>query len=102
MDNELLQAISELLENKIKQAIDPLANDIKDMRADITDVKNRVTGIESRVTGIELTIENRVLPTIQAIHEGQIGLREKITDVKTTVDEMSETVLALDVMHTKK
>ena len=95
MDNELLQAISELLENKIKQAIDPLANDIKDMRADITDVKNRVTGIE-------LTIENRVLPTIQAIHEGQIGLREKITDVKTTVDEMSETVLALDVIHTKK
>ena len=95
MDNELLYSISELLENKIKQAIEPLANKIDNIEKDLKDVK-------SEIVKTNLIIENKIWPTIQAIHEGQIGLREKITDVKTTVDEMSETVLALDVMHTKK
>jgi len=87
MDNELLQAM--------KAMIEPLANKIDNIEKDLKDVK-------SEIVKTNLIIENKIWPTIQAIHEGQIGLREKITDVKTTVDEMSETVLALDVIHTKK
>ena len=101
-DIELLQAINEMFDVKLKQAIDPLANDIKSLKVDVTDIKSRLKNVEAEVVKTNLTIENKVYPMIQAIRDGQALNREKLAEVNETVDEMASTVLALDILHTKK
>ena len=77
-------------------------SDTKDIKGRLTNIETDLTGVKREIVITNLIIENQIQPAIQAIHEGQIGLREKLTDVKTTVDEIAETAFALDIVHIKK
>lgn len=88
-DNELLLEISKML--------DPIREDITEMRQDLTDIKNRVKRIE-------LTQENRILPrlnTIEACYtstfdrykdsvEDYEAMKQDISIIKKVVSEHSE------------
>ena len=116
VDNELLQAINEMFDVKLKQTIDPLTNKIDGIDKRLTGIETKVGNLDTKVGSLEtdmkdvkrevvktnLTIERTVYPMIQAIREGQIINREKLAEVNATVDDMASTVLALDILHTKK
>jgi len=126
-DKELLQAISQMIKEEVKDIIAPLESDMKDMKSDMKDVKERLTSVEnkivtidSRLTNLEdkivtmdgrltnledkvtmtnLIIENDVSRGIKLLVEGHQGLWDKIDNVEKVVEEMSPTVLALDILH---
>lgn len=88
-DNELLLEISKML--------DPIREDITEMRQDLTDIKNRVKRIE-------LTQENRILPRLNTIEscytstfdrykdsvEDYEAIKQDISIMKKVITEHSE------------
>ena len=88
-DNELLLEISKML--------DPIREDIMEMRQDLTDIKNRVKKIE-------LTQENQILPRVNTIEacytstfdryknsiEDYESMKQDISIIKKVVAEHSE------------
>ena len=139
MDNELLQAIGNLLDEKLAPIDQRLINletdmigvkadmvemrtDMVDMKADMTEMKVDMTGMKADMTGmkadmtnmqadmkglkqevvkINLRIENEIIPNIKALAEGHQTVVYKLDRIENTVDEMSATVLALDIIHKK-
>jgi len=91
MDNELLQAIKEI--------IAPLETKIDSMDKRLANVENRLDKVEFEVVKTNISIENRILPLVQVIKEGYDGQRDMLKEVKRTVNKMAPTVLALDIMH---
>ena len=91
---ELVQAL--------KEAILPLSEKIDNMDINIKEMKERLTNVETDVNNINLQMENRVLPGIQVLKDGHHGLYEKLDKVEKMIEEISPTVLALDIMHMPK
>lgn len=56
-NEELLVAMSNMMDQKLDEKLEPL-------KKDMSEVKDRVTNIENRVTNIEIDIENDIRPGI--------------------------------------
>lgn len=56
-NEELLVAMSNMMDQRLDEKLEPL-------KKDMSEVKERVTNIENRVTNIELNIENDIRPGI--------------------------------------
>lgn len=56
-NEELLVAMSNMMDQRLDEKLEPL-------KKDMSEVKDRVTNIENRVTNIELDIENDIRPGI--------------------------------------
>jgi len=113
LTREDLQAIGELIDQKLDNKLTPMQADIQGLKVDMqglktdmSEVKERVASIEvtqeevkQRVTKIEVTQENVVLPRIQLLAEGHSGLAdrldrleelpEQIEDIQTTVSVLN-------------
>ena len=93
-NEELLIAISNMMDEKLDANLTPMRNDIAELKTDIAVVKERVSGLEIRVTAMEanmtvvkekvsgleakvtkiqLTQENSILPRLQNIEACYIG-----------------------------
>ena len=97
-DLELLQAISDIMKNEMND----VRTDINGMKTDIKNMDNRLSKLENEMLKTNMVLENQIIPFMQALKEGYDGQRDKLSDIKRTVDEMASTVLALDYIHTKK
>lgn len=56
-NEELLVAMSNMMDQRLDEKLEPL-------KKDMSEVKDRVTNIENRVTNIEIDIENDIRPGI--------------------------------------
>lgn len=56
-NEELLVAMSNMMDQRLDEKLEPL-------KKDMSEVKDRVTNIENRVTNMELNIENDIRPGI--------------------------------------
>ncbi|MEY8434095.1 hypothetical protein AALC75_27075 [Lachnospiraceae bacterium 48-42] len=89
-DNELVLAISNLLDKKLDARLKPIENDIKS----ITD---KLQSLERKVTSIELTLENETNRNISIIAEGHLDLNRKLDEALKIENERE--MLLLRVNH---
>ncbi len=122
VDKEMLEAISQMMESKLEQAIEPIRTDLAGVKSDLEEVKHRVTAIEvtqenvksdlagvksdleevkHRVTTIEVTQENDVKTQLRLLGEGQQGMNEKfkkLDQVAEDVEDIKGTVHILEAV----
>ena len=103
-------------EEKIITMLEVLSKDMNDVKDRLTNLetgqktleagqKALEAGQKTLETGVALTnlrIENDLIPGMKLLLEGRQLDRDNIKEMKNTIDEMSETVLALDILHIKK
>ncbi len=118
VDREMLEAISQMMESKLEQAIEPIRTDLADVKSDLEEVKHRVTAIEvtqenvksdldgvktdlagvksdleevkHRVTTIEVTQENDVKTQLRLLGEGQQGMNEKFKKLDQVAEDVED------------
>lgn len=97
-DNELLLAISDLMEKKLESKLEPIRNDINELKTGVNNLtirmdrleakidiletrmdslEIRVTSLENRVTKLELHIENVTDKNIQLLAENYMPAAKK-------------------------
>lgn len=97
-DNELLLAISDLMEKKLESKLEPIRNDINELKTAVNNLtirmdrlearmdsletrmdslEIRVTSLENRVTKLELHIENVTDKNIQLLAENYMPAAKK-------------------------
>ena len=87
LTKEDLQAIGELIDNKLEPIRDELGS-----------VKGQLGEVHTRLVSVELTQENKILPSIQLLAEGHGALVEAIKPLQPLpekMDELQETVAVL-------
>ena len=91
-DNELLLAISDIMEKKLDARIQPIESDIKTIRDDII-------GLRQNVREIELHLENTTDKNIQLLSENYVPAAKryekataKIEAMQTDIDIMKSVV----------
>ena len=89
-DNELVLAISNLLDKKLDARLKPIENDIKF-------IMDKLQSLERKVTSIELTLENETNRNISIIAEGHLDLSRKLDDALKV--EIEREMLLLRVNH---
>lgn len=94
VDREMLEAISQMMESKLEQAIEPIRTDLAGVKSDLEEVKHRVTAIE-------VTQENDVKTQLRLLGEGQQGMNEKfkkLDQVAEDVEDIKGTVHILEAV----
>lgn len=89
-DNELVLAISNLLDKKLDARLKPIENDIKF-------IMDKLQSLERKVTSIELTLENETNRNISIIAEGHLDLSRKLDEALKVENERE--MLLLRVNH---
>ena len=72
MDNELLQAIGEMMDKKLEP------------------INSRLDRIETEVTKTSITIENDIKPAIQLLAEGHVGLVDRLDRIEANTDKIDD------------
>ena len=78
VDSEMLQAISQIFDQKLKQELAPIKDDL---------------------ARIHLTLENDISKKLSALYDGHTLNTEKLEHISDTVDDIASSVVALDVMN---
>lgn len=82
-DNELLNAIAEIIDMKLEPIQAELANVNKGLTSvneELTSVKEDLDEVKRRITAVEMTIENEVTHNIKIIAEGHLDLSRKLNE----------------------
>ncbi len=89
-DNELLLAISNMMDTKLDARLKPMENDIKS-------INGAIESLEKKVVSIELTLENETNHGIKIIAEGHLDLSRKLDEALKVENEKE--MLLLRVSH---
>ena len=118
-NNELLQAIKEMMVTELKDVRDSVKNidkrltnvesDMTSMKSDMTSMKSDMNGMKSDISDLKrevqktnLTIENHILPAVQALREGHMGVVDKLDVMNEKIEDIEESVIVLKVLQVKK
>jgi predicted nucleic acid-binding Zn-ribbon protein len=112
-DQEILHEMRELLVEEraytkqmiqeelapIKEDVSTLKTDMFDVKQDVSTLKTDMSEIKDRTKKIEFTLEHDVSNKIQSIYEGHQLNSDKLNQIQSSIDNMTPTVTALDVLH---
>ena len=77
-NEELLVAMSNMMDQRLDEKLEPLKKDMSEVKDRVTNIENRVTNIENRVTNIE----NRVTDM-----ETQItNIKDRVTNIELNIE----------------
>ena len=88
-DNELLLAISNMMDSKLKAELAPIRNDIQDIKNDVENLKNRMQNIENRMQKMEnrmQNIENKVQNMADELHQVKLCQENVILPRLNTIE----------------
>ena len=71
-DNELLLAISNMMDVKLKAGLAPIKNAVQEMKQDIQNLKSRMQSLENRMQSLEnrmQNVENEVCQIKNEVHQ---------------------------------
>lgn len=77
-NTELLQAMSDLLDEKMEIKLQPIRDDMQSMKDDMQGVKDEIQELKRKVTGIGMHIENYTDHSLQLLAENFIELTKKL------------------------
>ena len=104
-DNELLLAISSMMDTKLKAELQPLKNDLQDVKTelrivkdDVQDLKVRVQRLEDRVQKLEDSMQ-RLDGRVQKL-EGKVQkLEDSMLEMKTDLQNTKEKVQKISLFQ---
>lgn len=114
-DQELLSAISDIVEEKIeplKQDIKGLKEDVSGLKGDVNGLKKDVNSLTSRMDSLEkevrrnsILIENDVLPRLQTIEKLYVDSSKIYMEKAAQIDGMQDDIDVMKVViqeHSEK
>lgn len=81
LTKEDLHAIAKLTRSIVKEELEPIKEDIDEIKK------------------VAAKVDHDVVPKISALHDGYQLHNDKLDNVQASIDEMAPTVTALDVLH---
>lgn len=84
MDQEMLHAISDLLDQKLE----PVHDRLEGLETRFDGLETKVDRLDERVVGIELTLENDIKPNIKILAEGVMQNTERIERIEKKVEKL--------------
>ena len=102
-DNELLLALSDMMDKKLDSKLQPIKNDLCDLKQDVKDLKEDVAVLKEKVASLE--------DNVAALKEDVLELKENTAIVKwdiraikldSTALREDVTTVRIDVEHTVK
>ena len=92
-DNELLLAMSDLLDIKLKSTIQselqPLKDDIRDMKDDIKSLKNDVNMLKEDVSGLKNDV-NMLKEDVSGLKEDVRSLNQRVTSLELHLENTTD------------
>lgn len=85
-DNELLLAISEMMDRKLKAEIQPIKNEMQDVRNEIQGIRNEMQGMKSEIHQIKLFQENIIMPRLDTIESCYLDMFRRYRDNADRMD----------------
>ncbi len=111
-DNELLLALSGMLDKKLKAELQPIKNelqtmkdDIADMKGEIADIKSNMLIMQNEIRQIKLCQENIILPrldTIESCYSDTFNRYRTYADKMDSVFEDVELLKTVVTHHSEK
>ena len=101
-DNELLTAISDMLDKKLSKELQPIKDDLANVKDDLADVKDDLSKVKNDLTSVRLHIENVTDRNISLLAENHMTLINKLNQAikvsdKTTMYEIQVNILSSKV-----
>ena len=87
-DNELLLAISDIMEKKLDARIQPITTDIKSIRDDIKLMHNDIQDLKNHIAQIELHLENTTDDRIKFLAENYMPAAKKYEKETAKIEAM--------------
>ena len=87
-DNELLLAISDMMDKKLNH----ITKDVQEVKKDIKVLKTEVENIDIRVKNIELNQETKVLPRLNTIESCYTSTYDRYKDQVETYESMKQDI----------
>ena len=105
-NQELLLAISDMLDQKFEKELRPikddicelktdvkeLQSDVTELQSDVTELQNDVTKLQENVHGIHLYLENEVDYKISLLAENYVPAAKRFEQSASRIDEVEEDV----------
>lgn len=103
LTNEDLNAIAGLIQplkddmQDMKADMQNVKADMKDMKADMINIKFDIQELKHRVTKIEFTLEHEITPNISVIAEGHLDLSRKLNECVKISNDIKSKQEILDI-----
>lgn len=98
-DNELLLALSDLFDNKLKKELQPIDGNIDNMKNNLSIIDNNINVIQNNIKDIRLTLENETNRNIMRIAEGHLDLSRKLDDALKVENEKEMLVIRVNILE---
>lgn len=86
-DNELLLAMSDMLDKKLKAELQPIKDDIQSIKAEMKSMKADIQSMKADILNIKLHIENVTDKNISILAENHITLVDKLNQSLKLADK---------------
>ena len=94
-DQELLHALSDMLDQKLDTRLKPMEEDIKSLKSDVKELKDDVTVLKEDVAGLK--------EDVTVLKADVTGLKENVAVLKEDVETLKENYASLnDELHRVK
>lgn len=108
-DNQLLSAMSDMLDQKLDTRLKPIESDIREMKAEMQDMKTDIQGmkaemqdmktdiqnVKTEVHNLKLFQENVILPRLNTIEKCYTDTYERY---RSSADKMEEGLTDIDLL----
>lgn len=89
-DNELLLALSDMIDKKLDAKLQPLQKDITDIKSDIINIQDDITDIKVQLNQIDSNItktRQQVLREVRRLHDITDAAFEDIEKIEDKIDK---------------
>lgn len=88
-DNELLLALSDMMDSKLSTQLDPIKNDITDMKSDISGLKSDMVEVKSDIAGLKTDVSS--------LKSDMVEVKSDITDLKTDMVDVKDDISKINI-----
>ena len=109
MDNELIQAIREVVReeiaplkitvNGLQTAVNGLETTVGGLETSVGSLETTVGGMQADIMAIRIDIENSIKPDIKRLADGHNSLAEKMDRMETKLDDTYDEVKAVGTIQ---
>lgn len=106
-DNELLLAISNMMDEKLKNNLAPIENRLTNIENKVSTIEHRLTDVENRLANVEsdtsttkLLLENEIRVNIQRVAEGHLDLSRNMHEVMKPSNEIEMLAIKVRMLET--
>ena len=92
-DNELLLAISDLMEKKLESKLEPIKNDIKELKTSVKNLEIRMDRLESRMDSLEArmdSFESEMESRMTSLENRMTRLEKRVTKLELHIENTTD------------